>query len=291
MDVQVLYGHRADIDAVIEGAEKELLKRVRQIETRLHGDLVERIARMALDTEGAFKSAVDNLRVLGELDDIVRASAGEELANLNKFIVSEIETVLAGNQAYFRALKLRNKVVESRARKEILKRIGYDTVKGEVIEGGFLSRAANPTQLVQQLGAQIDQAITARIPMKDFLAQFRTAFTSNSQGMGMLERHYRTYVFDTFQRTDRSTAKIYASEYDLNHAIYSGTLVKRSRAWCRRHVDKVFHRDEIAAWKDKDWAGKPSIYDPFTDCGGFNCRHTWDWISEELALELGWTKK
>jgi hypothetical protein len=103
----------------------------------------------------------------------------------------------------------------------------------------------------------------------------------------MLERHWRTNSFDLYQRIDRTANLIYADRLGLDYAIYSGTLEEDSRAWCIKHVNKVFSRPEIDDWKNRTWQGKNEIgYDPYTDAGGHNCRHHWSFISDEIAAHL-----
>jgi hypothetical protein len=59
-----------------------------------------------------------------------------------------------------------------------------------------------------------------------------------------------------------------------------------SRPWCIKHGNKVFSRTEIEGWKNQEWAGKNKFYDPFSDCGGYNCRGHWSWISDVVAKKL-----
>ena len=42
---------------------------------------------------------------------------------------------------------------------------------------------------------------------------------------------------------------------------------------------------EIKKFNPKE--AKPPNYNPITDCGGFNCRHHWNWMSNSLAKAMG----
>jgi hypothetical protein len=155
-----------------------------------------------------------------------------------------------------------------------------------LIPGGYLSTLFNNQQIAQRVGAVMNSAILSKMPLKDFQIQFKALFVGNP-GQGMLEKHWRTNSGDLFQRIDRAANFAYAEQFGLNWAIYSGTLEEDSRPICISSVNKVFNRDQIAAWADLDFQGKPRIgYDPFMDCGGFHCRHHWSWTSEQIAKQL-----
>ncbi len=54
-----------------------------------------------------------------------------------------------------------------------------------------------------------------------------------------------------------------------------------SRAFCIARHGRVFTREEIQSWTH-DWKGKsgPAL----THCGGYNCRHHWDWLHPDHEL-------
>jgi hypothetical protein len=73
----------------------------------------------------------------------------------------------------------------------------------------------------------------------------------------------------------------------LKYAVYQGGLIKTSRDFCEDRNNKCFSEKEIMSWENLNWEGKPQIgYNALIDCGGYNCRHRLDWISEEYAKRL-----
>ena len=72
----------------------------------------------------------------------------------------------------------------------------------------------------------------------------------------------------------------------LKFAIYQGGLRDDSRLFCIERNNKCFSEQEIEEWKHLSFAGKPENYNPFYDCGGINCAHRLDWISDQLAKRL-----
>jgi hypothetical protein len=115
---------------------------------------------------------------------------------------------------------------------------------------------------------------------------------------GGLQKHFKTFAYDTYAQFDRATGSLYAVKLGLNAGIYSGTQVDSSRPFCAGGKDsqsgivftskigRVFTREEIDSWAKLDFQGKPDNYVPAEDCGGHNCQHKIDWISDNLAVKL-----
>ena len=176
--------------------------------------------------------------------------------------------------------------IDEAARRLTLQRWGYNVNTRELIPGGYFESLFKNANIGQRVAGLVNQAITQKMPLAQFQKTFRTVFVG-PPGQGMLERHWRTNSFDLYQRIDRTANLIYADRLGLDYAIYSGTLEEDSRPFCIARVNKVFSRPEIASWENLQFQGKPKVgYDPFVDCGGFNCRHHLSWISDEIAAHL-----
>tara|TARA_R100001591_G_scaffold14368_2_gene20830 strand:+ start:9788 stop:10696 length:909 start_codon:yes stop_codon:yes gene_type:complete len=66
-----------------------------------------------------------------------------------------------------------------------------------------------------------------------------------------------------------------AKDAGLTHFIYTGTLIRDSRQFCRDMLNNRLTEDEIREkWNSEGWKGK-SPGDPFIVRGGYRCRHTW----------------
>ena len=68
----------------------------------------------------------------------------------------------------------------------------------------------------------------------------------------------------------------------LSHYLYTGGIIDNSREFCRERNRKVFTTKQVLSWENLTWQGKSSPYDPWTDCGGFRCRHRLMPISKEM---------
>lgn len=71
-----------------------------------------------------------------------------------------------------------------------------------------------------------------------------------------------------------------ASKSGVDKFLYVGPDDDITRPFCQERVEQIFTRDEIDAM-DNDQGLPVSIY-----CGGYNCRHHWRPVSDELAKEI-----
>jgi hypothetical protein len=106
----------------------------------------------------------------------------------------------------------------------------------------------------------------------------------NSKQTGALERYYRNFAYDLYSVADRTASKVTADKLKFNYAIYEGGLIETSREFCEKHNGKVYSRAEIADFDITE--ARPPGYDPFTDLGGFGCRHHLNWIPDVVAFAL-----
>lgn len=77
---------------------------------------------------------------------------------------------------------------------------------------------------------------------------------------------------------ERSISIAKAEEYDLQLFLYAGDIIETTREFCRERAGKVFHVDELDEWdNEQDLPVEQYL-------GGYNCRHSIDFISV-LAAE------
>ena len=140
--------------------------------------------------------------------------------------------------------------------------------------------------MAAQVAGFVNRAMGLKMSLAEFRRRFRQLFVPGRFGPGILQRHWKTNTFDLFQRLDRAIQLEYANELGLNFAIYSGTIIETSREFCIARTGKVFSREQIAGWATLNFSGKPKLYEPFTDCGGHNCRHHLSFVSDTVAESL-----
>lgn len=261
---------------------------VRTLQATFYGLLLDWVAGKIDTVDGRMKYSASNF---GKV-------AGVYLL-FDRFARSYQKTVLGGildragrlfglNRDYFEAVteKPVQESVQDAARRLTLQRWGYNVKTGELIPGGYMEALFKNQGVARNVAGLVNRAIAGGMTPAEFQKQFRKMFIG-SPGNGMLERHWKTNSYDLFARIDRAANLVYADRLGLDYAIYSGTVKDTTRDWCEKHVNQVFSRKEIDAWKGQSWAGKITIgYDPYLDAGGFNCRHHWSFISDTVAEHL-----
>jgi hypothetical protein len=62
-----------------------------------------------------------------------------------------------------------------------------------------------------------------------------------------------------------------AKDAGLTHFLYYGTIIKKTRPFCKLRVGNIYSTEEIEAWNSMTWKGKSG--NVWTSLGGYNCRH------------------
>jgi hypothetical protein len=266
-------------------AHSSLMRVVKTLQRQAYVSLLEWLISADFETEaGNLKSTSKNIyKVRGVFTIFERFSKAFRKAVFGE-IQKQTSQIATANQAYFEGMVNVPSTVQDLAREAVLLRLGYKD--GALLPGSYFEKLFNQTETAQRVAGLVNQAIQAKMPLKDFRAAFKPVFVGSVGKPGMLERHYKTFTFDLYQRVDRTINLEYADRLKLNYAVYSGTLIETSRPFCQARNNKVFSREEIEGWQDLEFDGKPPVYDPFTDLGGFSCRHHLNFISDEIAKAL-----
>ena len=274
--------------AEAEKAAKASAKVVRGLQSAAYTAVIDWFVG-TIETEGGrVKYTSSNLGKVSGLFRVLSRLQSQYQKTMLGDVLDWAGRLLGLNSDYFDTFEPVGKVesIDEAARRLTLQRWGYNTTTKQLIPGGYFEALFNNNAVGQKVASLVNQAITQKMPLAQFQKTFRQVFVG-LPGQGMLERHWRTNSFDLYQRIDRTANLIYADRLGLEYAIYSGTLEEDSRPFCIARVNKVFSRPEIASWGSLEFQGKPKIgYDPFTDCGGFNCRHHLSFISNEIAQYL-----
>lgn len=237
---------------------------------------------------------VEGSRLLFNLRNITQIQAARKVIDnyiaregngIAIWIATRMRKLLDLNRLYFKTfVKDPLESIEERVTEKTMLRLGYDAKENVLIRGGYLDDLFANSPIGQQVGAAMSRSIAGGMGLREFQGNFKAVFINPfGGGPGLAERHFKRATFDLFQQYDRQISKEYADELELNYARYSGTIKDNTRPFCKARVNKVFTREQIESWKNLSFQGKPPNYSPEIDLGGYNCRHSLDWISDELA--------
>jgi len=231
--------------------------------------------------------------------------ARENYAPLFEQFAVDIKTVVALNEEYFAATGSTERVKEiaKTVNKVIGERMGLDDA-GKIIEGGYLDTLIQDQTAKRQVQQFFHKtrALKNETQLKVELKEMVKGVKDNG---GPVNRLFDNYVYDTYQEADRVSQNEYAEKLGMEAFIYIGGVVDGSRPFCKERNGKIFLRSEIdlfgtpndkfGGYTNKSqglFTGKPKdVYDPFTQCGGYACRHHWGAIAKEFAVRKDKTLK
>ena len=263
-------------------AQTSLAAAIKKAQRILFLELNNLLDYLSIGEDKKIKFSAGNIALLSKADKLVRTHARASGRDLSKQIVRDSKKIITLNSGYFQTIKPIPKAVNKRVLRLVMLRMGFDVATDKITEGGWLNAVNGNAQVGNQIKDLITRAIVSKQGLPDFRRSFKEIVTGN-ENLGILERHHATNSHDIFHSIDRATGLEYADKLGLKHAIYSGTAKKNSRDFCLARLNNLYTRDEIESWQNLDWGGKKKNNDVFIDLGGYNCRHSWDWISNELA--------
>lgn len=198
-------------------------------------------------------------------------------------MVAGVNSILDFNNDYYsfgakpaELLPLKKKVIE-----QTRGWLGIDG--GTTTENGYLSTLIKSDIVKNQIKDFALKSVTGQQGWADAKRNLQTLIDGDKDGsLGALQKYHRNFAYDLFSQVDRATAKTYADDLKFEFAIYEGGLIETSREFCKKHNGNVYHKSEIMEFDPK--VAKQPNYNPFTDLGGYGCRHTLNWIPNSLAF-------
>ena len=268
--------------------QRGLFAKIRASQSRFWPVISGIVFGLKVDKDGRFDTSVANVKRSSLIFRAHQRFVRNELVAIGTYIGNRVSEFFKLNNLYFRNFKgnsLEFERADAKARRQILAGLGYNNTTGKLIRDGYLAKLISDDQVARDIFKRIDAAIKAKTPLEQFRRRLRGDFLSED-GLGMIESQFFRTTFDIFQQNDREIGQIYADELKLNFAIYSGTIKNNTRDFCRSRVNKVYDRETIDSWNNLQWTGKIDGADVKTALGGYNCRHSLDWISDEVAERL-----
>lgn len=180
-------------------------------------------------------------------------------------------------------------------------RLGLDSA-GNLLPGGYLSATMGAVKdgLTKQVLTYAYSAQASGVGLNAYRDGLNALVLGSGSGaaLGVVQQLYKSAA-DDFSQADRMLQKLSAKELGLRAALYQGGIIASTRLFCEVRNGRCFVDFEIARFGSKEdayggytrkseglFAGKTDPYDPWTDCGGHNCRHTWHFVPNVTALRM-----
>jgi hypothetical protein len=196
------------------------------------------------------------------------------------------------NQMYFATLLDSNKLDEIHNKTKALvdKQLGIDE-NGKLKQNGFTDKVLGDQQAQKKFIKEVKIILSGNPDINLMQNKLKDFIIGSKNNTGLLESHYRTVSQDILTSIDRSNSLVYANELELQSFFYGGGLLTSSRSFCVNKNGKIFTRAEATKWKDSTfitsmYGENINDYEPLINMGGYGCRHTPDWITQDIAKVL-----
>lgn len=244
----------------------------------------------ALDVkEGRILSSAKNMRLVSAMDNIFKTWTDTQGVGIIRKHASNIGNIVDYNNEYYKeALGRSDEFLKGRKSIEAIinRRIGLNE-DGSLIQKGYLKNLLDDPTVKNQVQEFAVKGVSQASGYDDFRRSFETLIKGNDETLGVLKKWHRNISYDIYKQVDGLQNDLFSKEFKLKYFIYDGTLIKTSRLFCKKRVGLVFSREEAEDWKnDPDLTARPLNYNPFTDIGGYACRHSLRFLTNEMAWEL-----
>lgn len=266
-----------DKRAFIEQSQKALSESVIDVEKSIYQLFIKKLSELDIEN-GNIVSSPSNFKLVRELSNL-----GNQLSDLKKGLIIKIieafTKIFMLNKKYFETFKTTTEAVNKEVLTQLYERFGYD--ENGIVKQGFFDDLVQSDEEIAKLKSEALRAVASNIDFKSFKKAIGRKVITNKNVSGVVKRAWSTIIDDIYSNYDRGVASAYSSKLGLNYAVFQGGIMQTTRPFCRQRNNKVFTREEIKSWELLEFEGKPVSYNPFIDLGGYNCRHTLDWIDEE----------
>lgn len=284
----------------LNARQEARIKQLRGIERELFEKLVKGLVEALDRGDGKITDRRGSVSINRLVDQLFAAIERGQLKDFYQQAIKDLGAILENNALYNKEaapMKPSNFLSVKRAvNRKMRKRLGLDPDTGKLQRDGYLDRVFTSEAIAQEVKQVVAKAVTSGAPMGKVIRQLEVTIKGTREIDGALSKHFRGFVFDTYQQFDRATSDEYAVKLDLKDFIYQGGLIEASREFCKKRDGKVFTKAEA----EREWPKDSTLprttkerksgvlidYNPTVDMGRYNCRHRARYISEEFADRL-----
>lgn len=273
-------------DAVSE-LETLVKRQERQFAIEFYAEIMK---ELELD-KGRIPNNAKNRKVIARLNKVSRSIQQKTFSKVVNRMWSDFSYILTENSVYYGGI-IRDpnlfKPTDKHIRDLVFQRLGFNS-DGTLVRDGYMQGLFESHEATMRIKDYVRRAVFTSSGFEGFKKGLNQLIEGEKGKMGIFSRFYRNYAYDVYSQTDAMQGKMFAEELDLKYFIYNGGLIKTSRDFCIKRNGKVFSTKDAVGWEDDpDNRAKPPNYDPLIHRGGYGCRHSLDYITEEVAELLGY---
>jgi hypothetical protein len=243
---------------------------------------------------GVILSSAQNMKKIALLDQAYLTFQQSHATEIVSTLLTDMDKIMSLNDNYFSELMGGVQIKADDVKRVIRERLGV-TASGELIREGYMMGLLQDTTVRNEIRQYAYEKMVGGTGFQDMRKGMRDLIQGEGDKLGVFNRFYRNYAFDSYAQVDATNGKLMADKLGLKYFIYNGGIMRdskgksRSRPFCIKRAGKVFSSQEADKWKnDPDLTAIESrdSYNWQIQRGGYACRHSIDYISEELAFSL-----
>lgn len=270
------------ISSLMSSMQTQIAENQRKVYERILDKFIDKLEK---DEDGNVKNNDNNRRLLNEIDEVFKEYNKNEGRQTIELLLQSVTSIMSFNQGYFQALDGNARTLKIMPKVKDFMKVWLG-IKGDIVEpNGYIGKLVSNDPAKIALKNQAMKIVIGQEGFEDAKKQIKTLIDGNQNTMGALEKHHRNFAFDLYSQIDRATSDVIRNDLGFEFAVYEGGIIESSRIFCEEHDGKIYHISEIKKFNPKE--AKPPNYNPITDAGGFNCRHSYNWISTALAKAMG----
>lgn len=285
-------------DELLDTRQRARLRNLSAVEQLLFKRVFKELTDSLEETNGRITSKKGFVTLAKAIDRIFDEVEAEHLVPVQQSMATDIGDFVDMNARMYKRFKQPKggtfEAMQRSVNARLQQRFGISK-EGTPMRKGYLDQLLVTNPARDEIKKMVAKAVAGGVPMRTLRRDLAMRITGTDATAGVLEKHLRTFVFDTYQVADSIANNEFADRLGLKYFIYSGGLIETSREFCRKRNNKVFTTEEAKEWpndptlprtKAERDAGRVSDYEPLEDRGRWECRHRLLYIPEEEAFRL-----
>lgn len=252
---------------LLENAPKELIESLEDVQERTLKKLLKELKEFKIDENGNLKLSLSNISLIEPIGDrlreIIQDSGFTEAVERFGKDMDEIKSMTDEYMA---------EVFE--AEQKVIMDALYDQIKTSQLE--ILSTGAVETNVITFKDI-LQDSIAQSDNFTNLVENLQKNIIGSEEIPGKMVSYAKQNASDAFSIIERTYTTVVADSLGIEFYAFTGGIQSNTRKFCADRVGKVFHKNEIAAWAELDWAGKNKNTNSktiFSLLGGYKCEHS-----------------
>lgn len=267
------------IEAIVSEVTAGLSLQITSTQQALYDQMRLLLNRLELDQAGQIKISQLNRALITKADEYFNRAFNQSgyYAELDT-IAAQVVNITEATLGYYELMGVGATIDAQYLR----------SLQRNVIEqlSGLLANEGLEVALRQPILSILNQNINTSAAYVDLLDEIKDFVLGTPELQGKLQRYASQITTDALFNYSRALQESISSIAGLEFVIYSGGVTADTREFCLERSEQYFHKREVEAWADLDWAGKragTTASTIFIYAGGYRCAHQIIYVSEVVV--------